>query len=1253
MKIQPKVNLIFTLIITFFVLIIGSIGFLISKNSLKRTLIDGLENVADNKVDKIELFFKEQKHNIAVAQDYYNIKTNFSIVNMYAGDRANPAYITAEKILDAQLYKLKKIYKYIDIMLVDTEGNIVYALNNEHKKEEFGHSLPVQYEKAFEEGKKLFYFSEVFINNFGGDVHEMLVTAPVYSNNETLIGVLAFEIGMETLYEFAIKKTLGVGETGETLIAANAGGYALFLTPLSYDPDAALNRKVVLGERKGFPVQEAVQGRSGSGIAIDYRGEEVIAAWRYIPSLNWGLVTKIDTAEAFAPITYLRRLTTVILAAGIILVSMVSYFLTLTLTKPINKLVASARSISKGNLTERIDIKRRDEIGVLADTFNTMVSNLNRSYTDLEMKVADRTRALELSNLSLKKKGEKDLVYNEIITILNSTMDTGTLLSKVLDKIVAFTCSQVGIVYLYDEREQLLKAGACYAIGSESLKTEEFSLGIGIPGQTAQKKERIVIRDIPEDTIFKVKHGLGESMPKNIGSFPLLLKDKLLGVLVLASLKEYSGEVLDFINNVNVQISVAISNTKAFELVQEQAEKLKKQGAKLIERETYLSTILDNTVDGIITINERGIIESFNHAAERIFGYMAPEVVGKNINMLQPEPYRSNHDGYIRNYLNTGVKKVIGVGREVVGQRKDGSTFPLELSVSEVFVNEKRVFTGLVRDITQRKETEEELKCINEELQNQAEELREQANELKKGKLAMEQKNREVTKANRTKSEFLANMSHELRTPLNSIIGFSEVLEDQTFGELNVKQKKYVNNIRTSGVLLLQLINDILDLSKVESGKMELNYEEFSLPDAIKESHIIMKTQMDKKNISYKMEVDEQLSFIKADRKKFKQIMHNILSNAVKFTPAGGKIAVTAKRADEFVEISVKDTGIGIKPEDQERIFDEFQQIDSKASREYEGTGLGLSLTRRFVVLHGGEICVESKPGKGSTFAFTIPLKLKEKSSEVKSLPLKNSDEIKEKREGSLILVVEDDPRSGELLQLFLKQKGYQTATAVNGYEAVKKAKELRPLAITLDINLPGKDGWAVLTELKQMHETKDIPVIIISILEDRERGFHLGAVDFLIKPINKRDLLRALENCGISSTSGEGTIINVLIVDDDPKTAELVSATLEAEGYHTQKAFGGQEGIDFALANEQDLIILDLMMPEVDGFTVVDELKKHNITKDVPIIILTARNITKEDIERLRGKVLSIAQKGRFSKEDLLKDIKKIEKIRKEKQKG
>jgi diguanylate cyclase (GGDEF)-like protein len=517
-------------------------------------------------------------------------------------------------------------------------------------------------------------------------------------------------------------------------------------------------------------------------------------------------------------------------------------------------------------------------------------------------------------------------------------------------------------------------------------------------------------------------------------------------------------------------------------------------------------------------------------------------------------------------------------------------------------------------------------------------------------------------------------MSHELRTPLNSILGFSELLMDEVFGALTEKQKRYINNIYTSGNHLLQLINNILDIAKIESGKMELHYEGFSVQQAISEVEAVIKSLFDRKRQSLSINIEDNVSAIKADRIKFKQIFYNLLSNAVKFTPEGGNICLNAAIIDEnksfyfekfdmrpgknrCLKISVTDTGIGIKKQDHERIFSEFEQVDSSFSRRYEGTGLGLALTKKLVELHGGEIFVESEEGKGSTFTVILPPfdiaaiekvpKIKESIKEPKLIeePVYDVD-ISRHRKGNapLILVVEDDPSTSELLTLYLAQEGgYRVAHAYNGDTAINRIKELKPFAVLLDVMLSGKDGWEILQEMKSDPEIKDIPVIISSVIDNRELGFTLGASDYLVKPVDRITLLKKLEDLSFATKKGRRPV-NILCIDDHEEVLELLTSILEPSGYNVITANSGRQGIEKAIAYRPDLIILDLMMPEVDGFEVAQILKNNPSTMDIPILILTAKDLTVDDRLRLAGKIENCIQKSHFTKEDLLMHIRDLE---------
>lgn len=510
----------------------------------------------------------------------------------------------------------------------------------------------------------------------------------------------------------------------------------------------------------------------------------------------------------------------------------------------------------------------------------------------------------------------------------------------------------------------------------------------------------------------------------------------------------------------------------------------------------------------------------------------------------------------------------------------------------------------------------------------------------------LEGANRKLEAASRHKSQFLANMSHELRTPLNAIIGFSELQLDESIALTPEERREFLGNILSSGRHLLRLINDILDLSKVEAGRMELHPEPFFVGETIDGVLNTIRPLAAKKQIGVEVTLDPSLKTLVADPGKVKQILYNLLSNAIKFTPEGGRVGLVASQDGGEARFAIWDTGIGIKPEDQARIFEEFYQVEATAAKPYEGTGLGLALAKKFVELHGGKIWVGSEPGKGSTFTFTLPLEVRRELA-----PLKGGETLREaqepRKEGEpLILVVEDDLRARELLHFTLSRGGYRVEDALDGEEAIAKAKQLQPSLITLDILLPKKDGWEVLQELKKDPQTQDIPVVIISIVDNKELGFSLGAADYLIKPVDREELLRRLGRLSFT-TRVQTRPVAVLIIDDDPLAVDLLARMLEPAGFQILKAYGGRHGLELAMARQPDLILLDLLMPEVSGFEVLHQLKGHSPTREIPVFIVTVKDLTPEDKEELNHQVAAIMRKGTFAQEDLLREIAKIERLR------
>ena len=494
---------------------------------------------------------------------------------------------------------------------------------------------------------------------------------------------------------------------------------------------------------------------------------------------------------------------------------------------------------------------------------------------------------------------------------------------------------------------------------------------------------------------------------------------------------------------------------------------------------------------------------------------------------------------------------------------------------------------------------------------------------------ALEEANEQIQEANRLKSEFLANMSHELRTPMNAIVGFSKIVHRRSKDLLPERQVDNLEKVLQSSEILMSLINDILDLSKIEAGHLEISPEHFSLRQ-LAQSCVETVSPMVKGGVETAVEFADDVDMVYSDSTRVRQILINLLSNAAKFTEQG-RITLALKSLDATrIEVAVRDTGIGIPEASQTYIFDEFRQADGSTTRQYGGTGLGLSITKKLADMLGGDIRLESKEGKGSTFTVTLPVEFAAAeeapaATEIKSLPGDGA--------GRLILSIDDDPNVLSLIAQEMEEEGFEVIGATRALEGIEKAKEIGPHAITLDIMMPGMDGWEAITRLKSDPQTRDIPLIVVSIIDNKELGYRLGADEYLVKPVDKDALMGVLQRY-------EGHGREVLVTDDDPVIIDLVRQLLEEDGWSVRSAANGREALNAIAAKKPDVMLLDLMMPVMDGFETLRRLRQDEATRDLPVIVVTAKDLSPDEQRDLLQNTTRVIEKDGLDRERILSEL-------------
>jgi len=1039
-------------------------------NAIKEVAFSKLTAIRDLKVDHVNHWLDERVGDIQSISESLEIRALEQLIHKgEAPQNHTGTLLTAAGLLNRYVENYKA---YDELFIINpVSGKIIIstdkALIGEERSRDQYFTEPMKTKKPY---IKDIYYSQTLKKP------SMAFSIPIFcvTHHKHIVGILVARVNLEdSLFDLLLDRT-GMGETGETLIVNKD---VIALNELRWYERAPLKLKI-----SAKPALLAAMGETGIVEATDYRGEEILAAYTYIPRTKWGFVAKQDLKEVYAPIRSMLWNILILFAISAAIVYGLALFLARNITRPVRQMTEVSRKIEEGDLSVRNRVTSADEFGFLAQSFNAMADSV-------------------MSQIELRE------INDEITQTLVDAKDLPAFRTNILKKLVKVTGSQMGAYFVLNRDTKIFEHFTSIGITPGLLKPFDASTLEGELGMVVETKKITHIKDIPEDSIFTFRTFPGTVLPKEIISIPIIIDGVVSGIVSLASIKPYPRKVLDIMEQPwTTGFGTALSNMKA------------------------------------------------NEETKRL----AVELEGKN----------------------------------------------------------------------------QELQAQTEELQSQTEELQQQSEELQEQNVELEAQREQVAEANRLKSEFLSNMSHELRTPLNSVMALSRVIMMQAKDKLSEEELNYLEIIQRNGQNLLSLINDILDLSKIEAGKMDVTPKLFSITSTIETIMERLEPVAEEKGIAMNQETPDNLPQIESDEVRVHQILQNLMGNALKFTDQGS-VTVSARSDAEKVYIQVADTGIGISAKDLSQIFQEFRQVDSTTARPYEGTGLGLAIAHKAAKMLGGDLTVENAPGKGSIFTLILPVKWSGLILDSRPFAVTTPGQIIS--EQKTVLIVDDEPDVLTMISEYLAQEGYNILTATSGEKALRLAQEHRPFAITLDVIMPEMDGWEVLQHLKENPGTKDIPVIIVSVSDDKATGFALGAVGYVTKPVD-RDLL-----VGEINRIDGPTPHTIMVVDDNEIERKEMAGIIEEEGMKALVAEDGRRCMDMIQESLPDVLVLDLIMPEVDGFEVLDRVRSDPGTKNLPVIVVTAKDLTTEDRERLSGNVSSVLSKGDTTSKTLLEKLKNL----------
>ncbi len=1084
------------------------------------------------------------------------------------------------KVVDeyaSDIKKFRKEYNYYDIFLISRQGDILYTEADEKDLGTnlfTGHYSDAKFaaatRDALETGALAFSDYEKYAPS-ENMVFGFLAYAVVNEEGDR-IGAIAFQFPTGPINRVMQAKT-GLGRTAETYLVG---------------PDLTLRSESVLDRKKSLIKEtirtdqtELMKHQIDEEIPIEMMNHDAFIyqgphGWPVlgihhdfqVQDVFFGLVAEIGEEEAFARVIELRDVMIAMVSLTGLIVILFSFMLVRRILRPVLYLTSDAQKVARGDFTQPIEIKSKNEIGDLAGSFNVMIASLKKTVDENTRQDWFKTGQMELG---AGMAGVFDLPDLSRVIV--------TFLAKHLN-------ADIGALYIVGDGRRLRLTGS-YAFAARKRFSNEIEIGRGLVGQAAMEKQRIILTSVPDDYIA-VRSGLGETTPRCIVVKPFVHNNEVMGVIELGAIEPFPEKALEFLDLVSEHIAVAVQTNLAHTQVQELLKKTQLQTEELEVRQDKLRRS-NQTLE-----KQKAALKSSE----------------TNLQTQQEELRQSN----------------------------DALT-------------------------SQSAELEEQ----TAQLEMQKVKIQKQNAELEHAKTAMEDKAKDLEIAGKYKSEFLANMSHELRTPLNSILLLSKHLADNRGDNLTEKQVECAETVHTSGAELLNLINDVLDLSKVEAGQMVLEWEDAFLEDIAGVMRRNFKPVSEETGVDFDIIISKGTpESIRSDVQRLSQILKNLLSNAFKFTDKG-RVVLEIRRpaldADgKAIAFMVKDTGAGIPEDKQEVIFQAFKQADGSTSRTHGGTGLGLSISREYAALLGGRLTLWSREGEGSVFTLIIPeniedgpnayhLKPNEWAADIKREPaagaspeknkayaLPKKDYIPDDRktvtpESRSILIIEDDPRFAKILRDVAREKGFKALVAESGETGLHMTDYYAPDGIILDMELPGMDGKSVLFRLKDNLDTRHIPVHIISASDRTTEPMQMGAVGYFTKPVTMESLDRAFSR--IERVHSK-KVKEVLLVDDDRATQNFVSQLIEDDTITVTSASTGEEAKRLVEEKDFDCMILDLELPDMSGVELLGELRKRK-DFDKPVIVHAATDLTSGQRAMLDGFAESIVIKDTKSHEKLL----------------